>query len=221
MDSLNEKNNFIYLTAALLVILLSMPVLETLEAGFAYWTVRVLISAMLLVTYFCLDFGRWWRLFVGVVLVLQITGTTLRTLGLVETTGLIHLVSLLFYFVAIAYSASRRVLFSNRIDTNRVMGGIAIYLLFGMIWAMLYLMVLNFEPEALNGIAYESWEANLFEVTYYSYITLSTTGYGEITPAIPITRALAYLEALTGTFYMAVVVASLVSGYVHERHEDS
>ncbi len=220
MDRLNEKNNFIYLTAALLGILLSMPIVETLETGFAYWVIRCLIFAMLLLTYHCLDFGRWWRLFVGVVLVLQIIGTAVRSMGLVETTGPIHLVSLIFYFVAIAYSACRRVLFSNRIDTNRVAGGIAIYLLLGMIWAMLYLLVLTFEPEALRGITYDTWEGSLFEVTYYSYITLSTTGYGDITPAFPITRALAYLEALTGTFYMAVVVASLVSGYLREHHRD-
>ena len=221
MDRLNEKNNFIYLTAALLVILLSMSLVEMLEAGFAFWVIRCLIFAMLLVTYFCLDFGRWWRLFVGAVLALQIVATLVRQLGFVESTGALHLVTLLFYFVCIAYSACRRVLFSDRIDTNRVMGGIAIYLLFGMIWAMLYLLVLIFEPGALRGITFESWEGSLFEVTYYSFITLSTTGYGDITPTVPIARALAFLEALTGTFYMAVVVASLVSSYLQEHHRES
>ena len=221
MDRLNEKNNFIYLTVALLGILLSMPLVETLETGFAYWVIRCLILGMLAITYFCLDFGRWWRLFVGTVLALQVLATLARQLGYLETTGPLHLATLLFYFVCIAYSASRRVLFSNRIDTNRVAGGIAIYLLFGMIWAMLYLLALAFEPKALNGVVFDTWEGNLFEVTYYSFITLSTTGYGDITPAVPITRALAYLEALTGTFYMAVVVASLVSGYIQDHRRDS
>ena len=87
------------------------------------------------------------------------------------------------------------------------------YLLLALIWTVLYLIALEFWPTAINGIQYRDWRDNFGEVAYYSYITMTTVGYGEITPAIPVTRTLAYLQAITGTFYMAIVVASMVGGF--------
>jgi voltage-gated potassium channel len=57
----------------------------------------------------------------------------------------------------------------------------------------------------------QDWADNFPISTYFSYVTLTTLGYGDISPAAPVSRVLVYLEAISGTFYMAVVVASLVS----------
>jgi len=48
-------------------------------------------------------------------------------------------------------------------------------------------------------------------LTYYSFVTLTTVGYGDISPVSPATRTLAWMEAITGQFYLAVIVAGLVS----------
>jgi hypothetical protein len=48
-------------------------------------------------------------------------------------------------------------------------------------------------------------------LTYYSFVTLTTVGYGDINPVSPATRTLAWMEAVTGQFYLAVIVAGLVS----------
>jgi voltage-gated potassium channel len=215
MDKLNESNNFLYLTGALLVILISLPLLKLFEEGPIHWIVRALMAGTLVVTYRSLDFGRLWRGFVALVLMLLITSTLLREFSLIPGTSLFHLGLMLTYFGSVAYFASRRVLLSGKVDGNTILGGISIYLLLGLIWSMLYLIALEFQPLALNGIGYKSWEDNLFEVTYFSFVTLATLGYGEISPAVPITQGLAYLEAVTGTFYMAVVVASLIGAQTH------
>jgi hypothetical protein len=52
---------------------------------------------------------------------------------------------------------------------------------------------------------------------YYSYVTLSTLGYGEITPASRAAQSLAYLEAICGVMYIAVLVSSLVGSYGSKR----
>jgi len=60
-------------------------------------------------------------------------------------------------------------------------------------------------------------------LTYYSFVTLTTVGYGDISPLSPATRTLAWIEAITGQFYLAVIVAGLVStlaGRIHRRQED-
>jgi hypothetical protein len=49
-------------------------------------------------------------------------------------------------------------------------------------------------------------------LTYYSFVTLTTVGYGDISPVSPATRTLAWVEAVTGQFYLAVIVAGLVGG---------
>ena len=86
-----------------------------------------------------------------------------------------------------------------------------VYLLLGLIWASLYALVLLFEPQALKGIPIENSTVNFAHILYFSYVTLATLGYGDVTPVVPLTWTLAYLEAITGTFYLAIVVASLIN----------
>jgi voltage-gated potassium channel Kch len=75
-------------------------------------------------------------------------------------------------------------------------------------------------PGSLVGLDGKNWQDNLQATIYYSMVTLTTLGYGDITPAAPITRFLAYMEALVGIFYTTVLVASLIglrlSGYHRE-----
>jgi hypothetical protein len=210
MGKLTEYNNFLYLTASLLALLLAIPLLAMLPQGPVHWAVRLLVLALMFAAWLSLDFGRWWGRFVLLLLFLLITSTVASTLHHAYSASITHLVLLLLFFSSVAYSAARRVLLRGGIDQNRVIGSIAIYLLLGLIWTMLYLLLLEFQPNAIRGITYQPWEYNLSDVSYFSFVTLTTLGYGDITAIHPIGNALSYLQAITGTFYMAVVVASLV-----------
>jgi hypothetical protein len=55
---------------------------------------------------------------------------------------------------------------------------------------------------------------------YYSFVTLSTVGYGDITPRLPQTQTLAYLIAVTGQLYVAIIMAFLVGKLLVNRSED-
>lgn len=109
----------------------------------------------------------------------------------------------------------RRVFASGAITLPRVEGAVAVYLLVGVLWALLFEALVLLDPGALSGTGGRSLvEADL---TYYSFVTLTTVGYGDITPVAPAARSLAVAEALIGQLYPAVLIARLVSLEIAHR----
>lgn len=94
----------------------------------------------------------------------------------------------------------------------RIQGAIIVYLLMGMMWSVAYELVLRIKPGAFT-FGHGSPEAALadFRLVYYSFITLTTIGYGDITPLHPAARSLAIAEGLVGQLYPAILIARLVS----------
>ena len=64
---------------------------------------------------------------------------------------------------------------------------------------------------AFHSIEVVSWQDNLTKMIYYSFVTLTTLGYGDILPQNTLAEFFVYLEAIAGVFYMAIIVASIVS----------
>jgi hypothetical protein len=94
----------------------------------------------------------------------------------------------------------------------RVIGGIAGYLLIGFTWAYAYQLVIQQIPDAIRSDADTPAAARVYPgpLIYFSFVTLSTVGYGDLRPIHPIARSLAITEALTGQLYLAILMASLV-----------
>ena len=109
------------------------------------------------------------------------------------------------------------VLFGGVIDFNRLIGAGCIYLLSGSLWGIVYFLLSVIAPASFIGITAESWTGQLNEFTYYSFVTLTTLGYGDLTPAVPVARTLCYLEAVLGQMYLTVLVAALVGLHVSGR----
>ena len=97
----------------------------------------------------------------------------------------------------------------GRVTHMRIQGAISVYLLFGVAWAHAYHIAAVLHPGAFNFPPGE--HAELADWNYFSFITLTTVGYGDITPVRPIVRTLAVAEALTGQLYLAVMIARLVA----------
>jgi len=108
----------------------------------------------------------------------------------------------------------RQVLRSGRITLHRVRGAVAAFLLFGLAWAAAYELVWRMDSGAFRLAA--SRDPRL-ELTYYSFVTLTTVGYGDITPLIPAARSLAIAEALIGQLFPAILIARLVSMEIAAR----
>ncbi len=218
MSTLNEHNNFLYLTASLLILLVAAPLADIFPQGFAYWILKAITTVTIITGYLSLNFGPLWRRFTGALLLLMIVSSVMREQFHWVYAHLFDLAIMLAFFLAAAYSAAKRVLLKGKVDGNKIVGAVAVYLLLGLIWATLYLIVLEFSPTAFNGMEQLNWEDNFSIATYFSYVTLTTLGYGDISPAEPLSRVLVYLEAIVGVFYMAVVIASLIGSRVG-RHE--
>jgi hypothetical protein len=98
---------------------------------------------------------------------------------------------------------------------DSVLGAACGYLFLGLGWAVLYSLIEGFRPGSFEIsprlVSGEPARPLPHVLTYYSFVTLTTLGYGDISPVSPATRTLAWVEALTGQFYLAVIVAGLVS----------
>ena len=105
------------------------------------------------------------------------------------------------------------------VTTSRVVGAVAVYVLFGMTFAYLYELFSLLIPGAFNLPAAESMAApaQLGNFTYFSFVTLTTLGYGDITPVHPVVRLFVVVQALFGQLYPATLLARLVSLEISSR----
>lgn len=210
MKPITEKNNFYYLMVGLVLMLLVAAVVEQYPGELASRIIQASTVVMLATGVFGFRTTRSRfrasMAYVVAVLLLVVAGILLDYSSLRYT----HLLLLLAFFVWTSWVAARQVLFTGSIDGNKIVGAICIYLLLGLIWAMLYLLIAEISPSAFSGFEQAEWTENFFAAVYYSFVTLTTLGYGEITPVLPVARFLAFTEAIVGVFYIAILVASLV-----------
>jgi hypothetical protein len=92
---------------------------------------------------------------------------------------------------------------------HRIAGAVAVYLLIGLIWARLYQVVEVLSPGAFRIPEGES--INPAVLNYFSFVTLATTGYGDITPINIVARNLCIIEAIVGQLYLVILISRLVS----------
>jgi len=118
-------------------------------------------------------------------------------------------------------------LFSNRrVTFDLICASLCVYLLFGVLWALGYSLMMCITPTAFEVSGKVTPDemridrGNSAEVLYFSYATLTTLGYGDIVPRSPLTRMLATLEALVGQLYLTVLVARLVGMHIADQDRD-
>jgi len=100
------------------------------------------------------------------------------------------------------------VLGDSGVSASRLCGGISAYVMIGVAWGLVYLLAERVTPGSFSAGGVEPLDAS--DLVYFSLVTLSTLGYGDIAPAAQGVRSLATLEALAGQLYLAVLVARLV-----------
>jgi Ion channel len=100
---------------------------------------------------------------------------------------------------------------SWRGDTHRILGAVALYVLIAGVWAEAYEMISLYVPAAFTGAGGVEEMKDRSTWVYFSFVTLTTVGYGDITPVAHAARSLAIMEALIGQLYPAIVLARLIS----------
>lgn len=129
--------------------------------------------------------------------------------------GLIASLIAAAFFLHLIYLISKSLLKEQtRVTAETLWAAINVYVLFGLLFAFLYTAVLAAEPAAFSGGILDVGEqATAQSMIYYSFVTMTTLGYGDITPKIQVAATLAYLQALVGQLYVAILIARLVSLY--------
>lgn len=216
---MTSKDNFKYLTFSLASLLLSMALAQQFFDASAQRLVQsITVITLLAVVWGAKDNHHLFRRVA--VLPFAIVATSLISYILDNANlSLVYLLLLLIFFVLTAFQTAKQVLFSGHVDVNKILGAICLYMLMGLIWAVMYTFVELQMGHSFKGIASsEFWFELLPTFVYFSFVTLTTLGYGDISPTTPLTQYLVYIEALIGQFYLTILVASLVGSHLSYQH---
>lgn len=125
-------------------------------------------------------------------------------------------------FAILLSALSESVFHSGPVDTNRIIGASCVYLVLGMLWALIYAVLETLQPGSFrftNELASDAiLQDKVSNLTYFSNVTLTTVGYGDIVPVCPPARMLAALEALVGQLYVAIIIGRMVGLHISDTH---
>ena len=202
---------------ALMVFLIGVPVAIDLDM-LPIPTIRALgITAILAIGIWSLKGSG--RLF-HIAMAFAAIGAVLNLTDVVRPGATVYLMSNLatLAFLGLATAECfRQIATTNTIDANRITGAICVYFLLGVMWSVLYAVLEYVVPGSFAGLTAQDTSDWNPDWIYYSFVTLTTLGYGDILPISFSARALAYMEAVVGQFYIAILVAGLVSAYMSEK----
>ena len=212
-----HAGRFGYLLLSILLLFALNPILS--GGPLRITVMQVLFTAIMLASVYAVRGER--RLFlIGIALVLPAIIANWLTVGVEIPWLLVAARLLLALFLVLTTSVILyEIATETEVTADTIYGSACVYLLLGLIFAFLFSsfemvfpgsfhMTLQDLPGAVGDIAYES--AIFSELAYFSYVTLTTLGYGDITPLTQMVRWLSTSEAVLGQFYLAVLVARLI-----------
>jgi len=215
------SQRFFVLLAALIGMLLMMPLLEPftdLSPGLAFAATSIAFFSVLFSAIFAVSDSRWTRIgafiWIGAYVVLRLIGWVTNSVGVYIAENVVFAA-----FLAITVILILKHLFHTRdVTPNMISASLCAYFMLAFLWATLYASVELVDPGAFRFpdgvVAQERSMQSTGEMSgyavYYSLVTLTTLGYGDITPVSSAARSLSVVEAAIGQIYLAVLVASLV-----------
>ena len=118
----------------------------------------------------------------------------------------------IFFLLAIAILL-HRIFSEQNVSLDTIIGGITVFILIGDLWFIFYQTVYLFNPHAFSD------SVNSFGLLYFSFTTLTTVGYGDINPVVPMAQVLANLEGIVGVMFPAIFIGRLVGVYNPEKNK--
>lgn len=122
------------------------------------------------------------------------------------------------FFAVMTYACFKSVLSDKRISVTTLFGSLCTYFFIGLFWSYLYVFLITVDVGAFTGIESNLSKEN--EFIYYSFVTLTTLGYGDVTPVTSIAKTISWLEAYIGQAYMTLLMAQLVGRYVAHKERE-
>ncbi len=217
----NKRNSCLYLLIGLIGLLLAQPFfLHTEEIG------RIMLSAFIFVVLLAGLFAIRAKKRDFVIALLfggpAFIGTFISVFFENELLGAISLGLVVFFLAFTTGSILAYVIGAGKVTMDKLFGSACVYLLIGLTFAAAYMMILQFQPDAVR-VSGENEQIIVFsDLVFFSFTTLTTLGYGDITPISAHARTLAAMEAVTGVLFLALLIARLVALYTtYARDEGS
>jgi len=206
------KNRFIYIILAIMSVMLVNPFIR--HAGKTGYFIATLFLAMIpLASYFALTEDRKRAI---TILLLAAPFVILDGLNMFFANHNLMVVSnsfgtILYFYIVILLVKN---LLSQRVITaNLIYCAISIYLLIGILWAGIYVVLEGISPGSFTGLSETT------DLLYFSFVTLTTVGYGDVSPLSILAKRLAVFEAAMGGIYMAIIIAMIVGRYMSLQAE--
>ena len=199
---------FLFLTLVSLIV--TPPYLEMLGVRGVSWAI---LAVVLLASLYLVANNRK-QLFVGVVLAVPTLGLNLsrEVLGHSETFYFSMVMSIVF-LVYIEIFLLRFFLLKQRVTQDMIFAALCAYIIMGVIFSFIFICIESLVPGSFIISATGEPPVDLGKFSYFSFVTLTTLGYGDISPVNDFGRGWVTLEAILGQFYIAVVLARIVGLY--------
>ncbi|WP_371372299.1 potassium channel family protein [Thalassotalea aquiviva] len=199
------------------ILLISLVSLLILPSFFElYWQRIVRISLLITIMYAFLNLVkiRHWELRVGsflalITLCLNILCLEYNNEHIILATIFINIVFHAFIIVELL----RFIINSQTVNGNTLSAAACTYLVIGLVWSYIYALIDFYSPGAILSIDSNNVFEYFPQYLYFSFVTITTLGYGDISPTTNIAQNWVVFEAIVGQFYLAILIARLVGLY--------
>lgn len=207
------------LTILLIVMLFVVAPLQALGI-FAFQAFELVLALLLVAGVFVVSGSRIAVAAMLAALVMISTGAILR----VKSPSILDIDlfagSMLIMGVTMGWVVARATFAPGRVTYHRVLGAVLLYLTIAMVFVALYTFIGTLVPKAFSGLTVEDSPALASQLIYFSFATMTTTGYGDVVPLHPMARSLCNLEAVFGQLYPATLLARLVTLELAHRERE-
>jgi hypothetical protein len=205
-----RRHRFAWLLGLLLLTLAGAPLLKAVTG---VDTMEFLLAITLLAAIAASAEKRWTRWLVGLGLAFAVVRSAQAAVGaqaLMSASQALWMAAMLLAMTVIARFAFR----AGPVDSERICAALDAYLVLGLVFGVSFWLLDQLSPGSLSMAAENPISLN--RAVYFSFVTIATLGYGDIAPASDAAGGIAVVEAVIGQFYLAVLVARLVSLYARQ-----
>lgn len=206
-----NKNKFLIILIAVLFVIVASPFIRKIGGSIGLIISSLFAVAVPLASIYAFS-GRRRILVVLITLGVQIVlFSVLRAFFSRNYLIALHLAPAILLYIIVIILILKQILTTNEVTAGLIYGAISTFLLVGILWAALYILVELFVPGSFSGATTET------DLVYFSLITLTTVGFGDISPVSILARRLAVLEAAAGCVYIGVIIALIVGKYIAQQ----
>jgi hypothetical protein len=223
IDQLRERWADPALTVLTVLMVIMMFVVSPLQALglFAFQVSELVLALLLIVGIFVISGSPFAVVGMLIALAMIVTGAILR----IRSPSILDLNlfagSWFIVGTTMAWAVARQTFAPGRVTYHRVIGAVLLYLTVAVIFSALYVFIGSLDQDAFVSMKVTDSPRLASDVIYFSFATMTTTGYGDVAPLHPVARSLCNMEAIFGQLYPATLLARLVTLEIEHRNQES